>query len=100
MRLPPAAATIITAERTGGVKKGTPGNDAIVGSDSSDQLFGLGGDDGLDGRVGNDVLDAGEGNDWLKGRSSSMTVARGIGWSFNAEPQADSVHLLDCHHHL
>lgn len=52
-------------------KKGTGGNDTLLGTAKDDQLLGLGGDDTLDGKSGSDTLLGGEGNDRLKGGGGS-----------------------------
>lgn len=79
MRRPPHPTSVINVEPSSGSAKGTPGNDAITGSDSRNQLFGLAGDDGLDGGGGDDELDAGEGNDWLSGGPGNDLLRGGTG---------------------
>ncbi|MBY0430536.1 MAG: cadherin-like domain-containing protein, partial [Rhodospirillales bacterium] len=49
------------------IVSGTPGNDALVGSDFSESLLGDSGDDNLSGGGGNDTLDGGMGADTMAG---------------------------------
>ena len=72
---------------------GTPGNDALVGTDGADQIFGLGGTDVLIGGEGDDSLSAGapgaggigsvllggNGNDMLNGGSGGNVLDGGNG---------------------
>lgn len=61
------------------VKRGTEGNDVLIGSRLDDQLEGLGGDDILRGFRGNDRLFGGPGNDQLEGGANNDLADGGEG---------------------
>ncbi|HEY9620202.1 MAG TPA: calcium-binding protein [Crinalium sp.] len=62
--------TRVVGDKRSNRRKGTPGND---------QLIGLGGRDRLLGLDGNDLLDGGNGHDWLDGGTGADTLVGGIG---------------------
>jgi hypothetical protein len=58
---------------------GTPGNDAIDGSDDPDALQGMGGDDRLYGHAGEDTLHGDQGDDSLYGGDDDDLIDGGMG---------------------
>lgn len=60
-------------------KRGTNGNDNIIGTSGADQLFGLNGNDKLFGLAGDDKLIGGKGNDTLSGGKGGDTISGGAG---------------------
>ncbi|MBJ7519337.1 MAG: hypothetical protein JHC84_06550 [Solirubrobacteraceae bacterium] len=61
------------------IKRGTEGDDILVGSRLADQLEGLGGNDTLRGFRGNDRLFGGPGNDTLEGGANNDLADGGEG---------------------
>ena len=68
------AATITADSDTGGVIRGTAGDDVIVGSSGPDKIFGRGGNDVICGEGGADKIYGGAGNDELYGGSDSDLI--------------------------
>jgi glucose/arabinose dehydrogenase len=64
---------------TGGVLKGTPGKDVIVGSDEADRILGRGGADLICGVGRGDTLKGGGGADELRGGAGADTLRGGGG---------------------
>ena len=60
-------------------KRGTSGNDVLLGGAANDVLLGLAGNDRLTGGGGNDRLDGGAGNDTLVGGTGNDTLRGGAG---------------------
>jgi serralysin len=60
-------------------RKGTPGNDRLIGDDGTDTLSGLGGDDRIDGDDGDDILSGGAGDDRIVGDNGEDRISGGAG---------------------
>jgi Ca2+-binding RTX toxin-like protein len=65
--------------RCANVKRGSGGDDVLVGTRAGDNLIGLGGADSLFGGAGPDCLSGRRGNDWLAGGSGNDTISAGAG---------------------
>lgn len=61
------------------LRRGTPGNDRLVGTVNDDQLYGLGGRDTLRGQGGDDHLEGGAGDDALFGEGGNDQLHDGTG---------------------
>jgi len=61
------------------IRRGTPGNDRLLGTLDSDVLYGIGGDDRLRGLAGDDHLHGGKGDDTLLGGEGNDRVWGGDG---------------------
>jgi Ca2+-binding RTX toxin-like protein len=64
---------------TGGLCKGTPGDDSMFGTDlaSGDKIFGLAGDDSIHAEAGGDYVDAGPGVDFIQGDAAGGLYGSG-----------------------
>ena len=60
-------------------RRGTAGNDNLIGGNSADVLLGLAGNDILKGNGGNDKLGGGAGNDKLDGGTGNDSLIGGAG---------------------
>jgi Ca2+-binding RTX toxin-like protein len=56
------------------VRRGTEGNDRLVGTAQADRLIGLGGNDTIIGRGGRDVARGGDGNDFMRSGAGNDRV--------------------------
>lgn len=61
------------------VRRGTTGNNRLVGTRDNDSIFGLAGNDVLIGRAGRDLLDGGSGNDRASYENASSGVTADLG---------------------
>ena len=61
------------------IRRGTAGNDRLVGTSTADIMYGFGGNDVMFGLGGNDDMDGGTGNDQLFGGTGNDDMEGGAG---------------------
>ena len=76
-------------------RRGTAGNDSLIGSNSADVLLGLAGNDILKGNGGNDKLEGGAGNDILIGGAGNDSLTGGAGRDSLRGDAGNDVYVID-----